>query len=49
MIGKIKRFAVANLAAGSRREADTAAADVAYRIKVRTERLPALDAWLARN
>jgi aminopeptidase N len=49
MIGKIKRFAVANLAAGSRRDADTAAADVAYRIKVRTERLPALDAWLARN
>jgi aminopeptidase N len=49
MIDKISAYAVANLAAGSRRPADTAAATVADRIRVRSERLPAIDAWLARN
>ncbi len=46
MIGKLEAYAAANLAVGSRRDADTAAADIADRIKVRNERLPAIDAWL---
>jgi len=49
MIGKIRAYAAANLAPDARRDADTAAADVAFRIRVRNERLPALDAWLAKN
>ena len=49
MIGKIKAYADANLAASSRRDADTAIAGITYRIKVRNERLPSIDAWLARN
>ena len=46
MIDKLKAYAIANLAVGSRRDADTAAADISDRIKVRSERLPAIDAWL---
>jgi aminopeptidase N len=49
MIGKIRAYAAANLAPGSRRSADTAVAGIEYRIKVRRERLPAIDAWLARQ
>ncbi len=46
MVGKIKDYAAASLPAGSRRDADTAAANVAWRIRVRAERLPAIDGWL---
>jgi aminopeptidase N len=46
MIGKMRTFAEAHIAATSRRDADTTIADVAYRIKIREERLPAVDAWL---
>ena len=46
MIDKIKAFAKAHIAASSRRDADTSIADIAYRIKVRNQRLPAIDAWL---
>ena len=46
MMAKLKKYAVDNLAAGSRRDADTAVANIAYRIKVRQERLPVIDAWL---
>ncbi|HMB56764.1 MAG TPA: M1 family metallopeptidase [Arenimonas sp.] len=49
MIGKIKAYALANLAPGSRRGADTAAVSIAYRVKIRRERLPAIDAWLAKH
>jgi aminopeptidase N len=49
MIDKINAYAAANLAVGSRRASDTAAANVADRIRVRRDRLPAIDAWLARN
>ena len=49
MIGRIKAFADAHIAAGSRRAADTVIANIVYRIKVRDERLPEIDAWLARN
>jgi aminopeptidase N len=46
-IDKLTAYAGANLAAGSRRGADTAVAAIRDRIKVRAERLPAIDAWLA--
>ncbi|MBF6023715.1 M1 family metallopeptidase [Lysobacter niastensis] len=46
MTGKIRAYADAHVAAGSRRASETAIADVQYRIKVRSERLPAVDAWL---
>ncbi len=46
-IGKLEQYATAHLAAGSRRDADTAIAGIRDRIKVRAERLPAIDAWLA--
>jgi aminopeptidase N len=46
-IDKLNAYADANLATGSRRDADTAIAGIRDRIKVRTERLPAIDAWLA--
>ena len=46
MIGKINAYAEKYLAPGSRRDAETAAADIAYRIKIKQERLPAIGAWL---
>lgn len=46
-IAKPDAYAGANLAVGSRRDADTAIAGIRDRIKVRAERLPAIDAWLA--
>lgn len=49
MIEKIRAYAQAHVAAGSRRAADTAVANVAYRIQVREQRLPAVDAWLAKH
>ena len=49
MVGKIKAYADANIAAGSRRPAETAIANVQYRIKVRNERLPVISAWLDKN
>jgi aminopeptidase N len=47
MVGKLDAYAKANLPAGARRDVDTAMASITYRIKVRGERLPAIDAWLA--
>ncbi|MFL6674422.1 MAG: M1 family metallopeptidase [Massilia sp.] len=49
MIAKIKAYAGANLAPTSRRDADTAIASIADRIRVRAERLPEIDAWLLKN
>lgn len=49
MAGKIKAYADAHIAAGSRRAAETAIANIAYRSKVRKERLPEVDAWLKKN
>ncbi|MDB5906502.1 MAG: aminopeptidase [Massilia sp.] len=46
-IDKLTAYAGANLAAGSRRDVDTSIAGIRDRIKVRAERLPAIDAWLA--
>jgi aminopeptidase N len=47
MIGKLNAYAGANLAPTSRRDVDGAIAAIRDRIKVRTERLPDIDAWLA--
>jgi aminopeptidase N len=49
MVGKIRAYANAHLAAGARRPAETAIANIEYRSKVRSERLPAVDAWLEKN
>jgi hypothetical protein len=49
MVGKLNAYAGANLVATARRATDTAIAGINYRIKVRAERLPEIDAWLARN
>jgi aminopeptidase N len=46
MVGKIKAYADAHIAAGSRRASETAIANIQYRATVRTERLPAIDTWL---
>ena len=48
-IDKLNAYANANLAAGSRRDVDTAVAGIRYRIKVRQERLPAIDQWLQKH
>ncbi len=47
MIAKLDAYAGTNLAADSRRDADTAIAGIRDRIKVRAARLPEIDAWLA--
>jgi aminopeptidase N len=49
MVDKIKVYADAHIAAGSRRAAESAMANIRYRTKVRDERLPAIDAWLKKN
>lgn len=49
MIGKVEAFATAHIAPTSRRAADTAIANIRYRIGVREQRLPAVDAWLAQH
>jgi aminopeptidase N len=46
MVAKLKAFAEAHIAAGSRRAADTAIANIVYRSQVHDTRLPAIDAWL---
>ena len=48
-IDKVKAFADKYIAASSRRSADTTVANIQYRIKVRNERLPAIDAWLKKH
>jgi len=47
MPGKMDAFARQYIAEGSRRDADAAVENIHYRIQVRSERLPAVDAWLA--
>ncbi len=49
MIDKLRAYAEKHLAAGSRRDVETAIAGINYRIKVRAQRLPAIDAWLDRH
>jgi aminopeptidase N len=49
MLDKLEAYAKAHLAATARGDADTAIADIQYSIKVRTQRLPAIDTWLAKQ
>lgn len=49
MIAKLEAYAQANLPAGARGDADSSVAGIKYRIKLRAERLPAVDAWLAKQ
>jgi aminopeptidase N len=46
MIGKLRAYAERHVAAGSRNAVDTAIANIEYRIRVREQRMPAIDAWL---
>ena len=49
MMDKLQAYADAHLAKSSRRDTDTAIAGIKYRIQVRRERLPEIDAWLANH
>jgi aminopeptidase N len=48
MIAKIKAYE-ATIAPGARRPAETVIANIRYRMMVRKDRLPAVDAWLAKH
>ncbi|MDB5456293.1 MAG: Peptidase rane alanine aminopeptidase [Caulobacter sp.] len=48
MIDKVKAYAAANIAEGSRGEADKTAAAVTNRVKIRQRQLPAITAWVAK-
>ena len=49
MITKLNKYADANLAPAARRSVEISIAAIKYRIKLRAERLPAIDAWLAQH
>jgi aminopeptidase N len=49
MIDKLRAFEQANIAPGSRRVADTVIASIRYRIGVRKDRFPEVDAWVKRH
>jgi len=49
MIDKIQSYATAHIAPTSRRAAETAIANIKYRLMVRKDRLPAVDAWLKQH
>lgn len=49
MVTKVQNYAQANLAEGSRRDAETAMAEIRDRIKVKQLRLPEIDGWLVRH
>lgn len=49
MVGKVRAFAEANLAPTSRRESETAAANIQYRVGVHKDHIPELDAWVKKN
>ncbi|TBR38838.1 MULTISPECIES: M1 family metallopeptidase [Dyella] len=49
MVGKLKAFADKYIAEGSRRDTETAIANIEYRVKVRDDRMPAIDAWLKQH
>ncbi|MBS0195028.1 MAG: M1 family metallopeptidase [Proteobacteria bacterium] len=48
-IGKVRAFADAHIAPTSRRAADTAIANIQYRIGVRERAMPQIDAWIAQH
>jgi aminopeptidase N len=49
MLEKLKAYATAHLEAKSRRETETVVAQIKDRIRIRTQVLPAIGAWLSRN
>ncbi|HJV00427.1 MAG TPA: M1 family metallopeptidase [Burkholderiaceae bacterium] len=49
MMDKLTAFAQAHLPAGAQGDTTATVAAIAYRIKVRQQRLPQIDAWLARK
>ena len=49
MIDKIKAYADAHIAKSSRRVANTVIANIQYRMMIRNDRLPDVDAWLAKH
>jgi len=49
MIAKLNAYAEKYLAPTARREVKASVANISYRIKAARERLPLIDAWLARN
>lgn len=49
MIGKLQAYAQQHLTANTSGDAKTSIASVEYRIKVRSKRLPQIDAWLAQH
>ncbi len=49
MVGKLKAYADAHVAASSRRATDSTIVNIEYGIKVRRERLPQVDAWLKKH
>ena len=49
MIGKLQNYAKQHLTADATGDTKTAIASVEYRIKVRSKRLPQIDAWLAQH
>jgi aminopeptidase N len=49
MAGKIRAYAAANLAEGSRKDAEKSAASVSNRVQIRQNRLPAITAWVAKT
>ncbi|MGQ0798845.1 MAG: M1 family metallopeptidase [Pseudomarimonas sp.] len=49
MVSKLRAYADAHLAAGSRRDTETAIANVIYSQSVRDLRLPVIDVWLAKQ
>jgi aminopeptidase N len=48
MAAKIRAYAAANLAEGSRKDAEKSAASVTNRVQIRQNRLPAITAWVAK-
>jgi aminopeptidase N len=49
MVGKLQAYAKQHLTADATGDTKTAIASVEYRIKVRSKRLPQIDAWLAQH
>jgi aminopeptidase N len=49
MIDKIKAYADAHIAKSSQRVANTVVANIKYRMMIRNDRLPDVDAWLAKH
>jgi aminopeptidase N len=49
MVARLRAYADAHVATGSRRPTESAIANILYRTRVRDARLPAVDAWLAQH